>query len=103
MQPSLVTLICIDCAYEAISAYISAQSYHNLEVLEIIGSELENDNAEAISMANGEYICFMEHGQYYDLKRIEHLVDYLAKHTFLDAVLCTRIFINSDQQINKKG
>lgn len=99
MQPSLVTLICIDCAYEAISAYISAQSYHNLEVLEIIGSELENDIAEAISMANGEYICFMEHGQYYDLKRIEHLVDYLAKHTFLDAVLCTRIFINSDQQI----
>ena len=91
-----VSLICLDVNASVLEDYLAAEPYKNLEIIDFIGKDYINDLTTYLKTCDSKYLCFLEENQRYEVSRIASMVRHLEHLPTLDAIVCTRNYINSD-------
>lgn len=96
----LIQIVSVECTQEEIEAFISGQSYQNVEILEILDSEdVFADIVDCIQFTNCKYLCFIEKNHKYPSDSLMERVRFLEEHPQLQLVLGKRRVIDSKDTI----
>lgn len=89
-----VSLICLDITASTLEDYLATETYQNLEIVHFVYKDYIKDLSSYLKTCDSKYFCFLEENQRYEPSRIASMIRHLEQLPALDAVVCTRNYID---------